>query len=474
MKRIIVAAGMAFGDEGKGTMVDYWSQQDRISLLVRYGGPQAAHNVVLPNGVHHTFSQFGSATFSGVPTYLSEKMLVDPLRLLSEADVLSQKGVKDCMYRLIIDPQCLIVTPFHAIINRMREMARGGQVHGTCGLGVGEAVRDGELYGELALRAADLCDRLRFRRKLDFLWRMKVDAAEQILAENPLTPDLEAEVDRLCQPTYVSTLAEAYRVFYLHSGVRIKGGVLEKVKADDVLIFEGSQGVLLDRVYGFAPYVAKTSAGFESADFLWEKYLPEAQIKRVGILRAYQTRHGAGPFPSEDARLGAELPDEHNLYNRWQGGFRVGHFDALMARYALSVAKPDVIVLTNLDRLRGREKIKICTSYEYRGQDAGDLSHFFVWKKTKAGRLIILGLKHDPQPSERLAQMLFDCQPYEQIELEGWSEDISSARTIDDLPPRARDYVECLASPALLGHKIQGLSLGPSAKNKLNLMPLLS
>jgi len=465
----VAGGGMMFGDEGKGAMVDYWARKYNAALVVRYGGPQAAHNAVTPEGLHHTFAQYGSATLSGVETYLSEKMLVDPQRLLSETKVLSDKGVEYPLKRIVIDPECIVVTPFHERINRMREISRGKNKHGSCGVGVGEAAMDEGLLGNMAIRVKDFFDKKNLCHKLNFLWQLKIDMAEQLLAEDPSNEKLSDGLARLKRVGYVEALADAYVIFAKNSGVRVESGYLRKFENNSLVIFEGSQGVLLDKTHGFHPYVTKTTTTFEYADYLIDKYCTCVQTKKIGILRAYMTRHGAGPFITEDRSLTEKISDFHNGTNEWQDSFRVGWFDVFMARYALKIARPDLVALTNLDRLSGLEKIKICAAYEYTGPKNDALDKYFLWEKFSGNRIRVSALKKGGEQSSELSEMLFECRPLEFIELDGWQNDISGAKSFGNLPKQAQEYVSFLTSKEMLNIPFSSISVGPAWTDKIEL-----
>jgi adenylosuccinate synthase len=162
-----ILVDLTFGDAGKGSLVDYLVRRDNAHTVIRFnGGAQAAHNVVLPDGRHHTFSQFGSGTFvPGVRTHLSRFMLFDPLALAAEERHLRSVGVTDAFDRLTLDRRALVVTPFQRAANRLREVARGDARHGSCGMGIGETMSD-VLDDNLALRGADLLNPSRLRRTL--------------------------------------------------------------------------------------------------------------------------------------------------------------------------------------------------------------------------------------------------------------------------------------------------------------------
>src|SRR5262249_27789272 len=172
MKRAIITVGLGFGDEGKGATVDYLTRLYEADLVVRYcGGSQAGHNVQLPDGRRHTFSQFGAGTLAATSrpcrTYLGPAVVIDPLALLREAAHLSELGVKEPIGLLTIHPQCLVTTLWHKTLNRLREITRGAAKHGSCGQGIGEARSYWLKHGQDAIFAADLHDVGVLRQKLE-------------------------------------------------------------------------------------------------------------------------------------------------------------------------------------------------------------------------------------------------------------------------------------------------------------------
>jgi adenylosuccinate synthase len=343
-----IVAGLGFGDEGKGSVVDWLARRHGATTVVRYnGGAQAAHHVVTPGGRTHCFAQFGAASFvPGVRTHLSRFMVVDPLALAAEAHAL---GLPDAYARLSADPACVVVTPFHRLLNRIREAARGDARHGSCGLGIAEARLDSERPGLPVVRLGDALDPARLRRTLRLLWHVKVDQAEQIPGADP---DLLADLRR---PDRVEALVSAF------ADVVRRFRLTDAPDLGDRVVFEGAQGVLLDREHGFWPHVTPSDTTFRQAlallDGAWE-------TERVGVLRAYHTRHGAGPLPTEDEALTRAVPDAHNGEHPWQGRFRLGWFDGVLARYALRVVGGvDTLVVTNLDRLAAR-MARVASTYE--------------------------------------------------------------------------------------------------------------
>lgn len=459
--KFFIVAGLGFGDEGKGTVVDWLVRKYNVKTVIRYnGGPQAAHNVAEPSGRWHCFSQFGSGTLTRcTKTFLSRFMLIDPLALKAENAVLKSKGIKDAVERLTIDSRCLIITPFHKNVNQMQEIARGDVRHGSCGRGVGQTISDGAALGKMMLFAGDLFNKQAVLEKLLFLWRLKVDLAEQIVAENYGKPGLEERLIKIkCYP--VNELAKIYHEFTQSRNITIEKVALDKLaKAEGNMVFEGAQGVLLDSQYGFWPHVTQSDVTFKNAEKLLSKNVLQNQVVKMGILRAYSTRHGAGPFVSEEPELTKIIPDIHNSTNQWQGPFRLGWFDLVAVRYALGVlSEIDYFVLTNVDRLREIPKVKICTAYEYYGDSLEYLDQFFCWER-QSGKSILRAIKvakdSTVEQRARLAKLLKNCRP-----IYGWQAKVKTPKEIDD-------YLLYLEKN--LDIKISTISIGPTWRDKIEI-----
>lgn len=413
MKNAHIVIGLGYGDEGKGTITEYLTRREKAGLVVRFnGGSQAAHHVVTDETTH-CFAQFGSGTFiSGVQTYLSEYMLVDPRTLHGEALVLAEKGVSDALARLSINSKCLVITPFHKTMNRVREFMRGESKHGSCGMGVGETVRDGEILGQNALMMGDLRDAYIMRKKLNVLRKIKVKEAEEFLEDNEDNQTLQALVQELSQPGLVTLLVEEYYLFVKENALNIVDK--HEFERHERVVFEGAQGVLLDSEHGFWPYITKTKATFRNACQLIEKNR-DTKTKKIGVIRAYHTRHGAGPLITEDSFLADVVPEMHNGKNVWQDSFRVGWFDLVATRYSLkNVEDIDEVALTNLDRLNGIGNVKVCVAYSYEGDKTVALDKYFVYR-IQDDKVIIEDIKVLPMPNlahqSQLACLLLECRP---------------------------------------------------------------
>src|SRR5512139_1651063 len=191
MKTVYIVVDLGFGDAGKGSIVDYLAQTRHVHAIVRYtGGPHAAHHVVRQDGVSHAFCQFGATFQQDVQSHLAHAMIVKPENLMYEGWALESKGVPNPFARLSINPQCRLVTSYHAMLCQMKEVARGGLRYGTVGIGAGEAVIESEQTPDLALRVGDLHEPETLRQKLFWHFENKQRQAHAVMRENPNNPDV--------------------------------------------------------------------------------------------------------------------------------------------------------------------------------------------------------------------------------------------------------------------------------------------
>ncbi|HEY7090557.1 MAG TPA: adenylosuccinate synthetase [Tepidisphaeraceae bacterium] len=375
--RAILVVDLAFGDCGKGAVVDFLTRCCEANLIVRFnGGPQAGHNVVTDDGRHHTFSQFGSGMFvPGVRTLLSRFMLIEPYAMLNEASHLESLGVEDPLGRLLIDARCPVITPAHQAANRLREIARGNQAHGTCGLGIGELMQDLQEQPELMIRAAELGDRAGISRKLREIAAAKLKLVERDESQDPRAAQ---NLKTLTDLSWIDAAVENYALVASRARIVAEADVRSVLSSPGTKIFEGAQGVLLDERFGFDPHTTWSTTTFANADVLLNEAGIQTPRTRVGVLRTYFTRHGPGPFVTEDNALRTLLPEPHNDDEGWQGPFRVGVFDAVAARYALASAGPvDMLGVTHVDRIPRLPK-RICDAYvdERNGRVIQDISEY--------------------------------------------------------------------------------------------------
>ena len=329
----VAVVDLGYGDAGKGRVVDALCAAGPRRAVLRFnGGAQAGHNVVAADGRHHTFAQFGSGTFHGVPTHLTRFMVVDPLALAAEAAALGNP-----FHLLSVDEGALLATPWHRAANRVRERRRGAARHGSCGLGVGQTMEYALAHDD-APRAGDVLAPARLRRRLTAV-RDRLTAALGPL-DGPSVDDVVA----------------AFTAFGRLVSI-VDGGHTGRLLREGPCVFEGAQGVLLDEWRGWHPYTTWSTTTFGNVAELCDDVL------RLGVVRTYTTRHGAGPFVTEAA---LPLPEAHNGAGEWQGAFRVGHFDAVAHRYAVEVAGGvDALAVTHLDAVP--PELRICTAYEVDG-----------------------------------------------------------------------------------------------------------
>jgi adenylosuccinate synthase len=364
--RLVSLLGLGFGDCGKGLFTDYLCRQWQAHTVVRFnGGAQAGHNVVLPDGRHHTFSQFGAGTFvPGTVTVLAYPVVVHPAALLVENEYLRRAGVADALQRIVIDGRCRVTTPFHQAAGRMRELQRGPAAHGSCGVGVGETVGHGIAHSEQELRYADLARPALALAKLEAL-RQTLRAGFGRSCSHPANQTAyAAELDVLDDATMGARWLD--RIAGLAGTVppAPRAAVAQRLHLPGTVLFEGAQGVLLDEWRGFHPHTTWSSIHPESVAAVAADAGQHGRITHLGILRSYMTRHGNGPLPTCDARL-AHLPEPHNGSDGWQGSFRRGHPDAVLLRYALAAAQPlDGLLVSHLDVFERESELRWCTAYE--------------------------------------------------------------------------------------------------------------
>jgi adenylosuccinate synthase len=371
MTRAWVVVDLGYGDAGKGTIVDYLVRRHGARTVVRYsGGPQASHAVVTDDGRAHAFQQFGSGSFvPGVATFLSRHMLVNPLNMMVEAAALEQIGVPDLFARTFVSRDALVVTPFHRAANRLKELTRAHR-HGSCGMGVGEAVELTLRFHDASLRVRDLSDlgatvaRLRRQREI---YRDHLRKPLLVLGEQ-LPPDDLAVMRR---PDAVDRITVGYQDF-LRTGVTLVDDEMLLTTllqgAAPPLVFEGAQGVLLDETHGFPPYHTWSDVTARHAWRLLDRAGDVAgAVSTIGVIRAFMTRHGPGPFVTETADL-EHASDPHNPSNDWQGTMRIGWPDPLAWRYALkATGGVDALAVTHLDVWARQRWPMIATRYRIAG-----------------------------------------------------------------------------------------------------------
>jgi len=330
MSKTYVITDLSFGDGGKGSATDYLSRKLDSPLVIRAtSGPQAAHNVVLPNGIQHTFTQFGSGTFAGAETVYAG-IVCDPIAAMMEADALEQFGVNTSRM-ITFSADSIVVTPYHQAANRLKEILRGGDRHGSCGMGINEAVTLFE-RDNLCIRVGDLSDRDSFlKSKVAKVREYYENFVINLLTHYSFSDTASAEiVDFIGSEDSESYIVEAFGKFASRFNIVDEKEIKRKIASSKNKIFEGAQGVLLDPDFGvFFPHVTRLSV------FDVKRFLGRKKYQHVLCARTYMSRHGAGPFLSELYPVPGH--DPHNAGNSWQGNMRYGIQDMALLRYSLKV-----------------------------------------------------------------------------------------------------------------------------------------
>jgi adenylosuccinate synthase len=314
-----IVVGLGFGDEGKGATVDFLCRHYGATLVVRYsGGCQAGHNVQLPDGRRHTFSQFGAGTFTGAGTFLDRAVIIDPLAAQRELrSLVEDHGLSrgDLLAGLVIHPRCLVATPMHRALNRVQHESQVTP-HGTCGMGIGITRRYWITYGDDAVFASDLKNWPVLLEKLELMRQRMMTGMFTGLNE------LDDAITDFSPRRYFEAVCGTTWNIDVHSS-RIHHGHV---------VFEGAQGVLLDERHGCHPHTTWSDVTARNAVELCETLGWEHEI--IGCTRTYMTRHGHGPLPTEVP--GANMNDPGNPHNEWQGGMRYGYLDLPLLRHAVA------------------------------------------------------------------------------------------------------------------------------------------
>jgi adenylosuccinate synthase len=344
MKRTKVVIGSVFGDEGKGLMTDYHASQNPDAIVVRFnGGAQAGHTVVTPGGTRHVFSHFGSGSICGLPTYLSSDFIVNPILWMEEFGKLEDIGASRSLY---VNPKAVVTTPFDMLINQFAEVSRGANNHGSVGVGINETVVRSEIP-EFRIEAGDLLDPENLGSKLADI---VTDYIPMRLAA--LGVELSYEQSSMLRQTSI-IFSYARIVDAFNSFTRLSDDGILRDRAYETVIFEGAQGLLLDQNHAFFPHVTRSSTGLTNV----QRIAADVGIDTLEVdymMRAYMTRHGAGPFPSYDPEMRFE--DDTNVPHPWQGSMRFGALDldlivpAIVADMSSKVAVKPRIVMTHVDQ----------------------------------------------------------------------------------------------------------------------------
>jgi len=412
----IVLIGAQWGDEGKGKATDLLG--DRVDYVVKFnGGNNAGHTVVIGDQKYALHLLPSGILSPGVVPVIANGVVVDIEVLFSELEALSARGVD--VSKLLISANAHVITSYHRTLDRVTERFLGKRQIGTTGRGIGPAYAD--KINRVGIRMQDLFDENILRQKVEGALDQKNHLLLKVynrraISADEVVDDLLSYVERL-RPMVADTSLELNRA----------------LDAGKTVLFEGGQATMLDVDHGTYPFVTSSNATSGGAA-TGSGVAPNRFDRVIAVVKAYTTRVGSGPFPTE-------LFDESGEFLR-SAGFefgtttgrprRTGWYDAPIARYAARINGVTDFVLTKLDVLTGLERIPVCVAYD------------------------VDGVRHDEVP---VSQTDFHHAKPIYEELPGWSEDITGARAFGDLPKAAQDYVVALEE--MSGSRMSAIGVGP-------------
>lgn len=412
----VVVVGTQWGDEGKGKVTDFLSQDAEV--IARYqGGDNAGHTIVIDGKKFKLHLIPSGIFFPEKISVIGNGVVVNPKSLVTELKYLHDEGIKTDSLR--ISDRAHVILPYHIKLDRLQESSKGDNKIGTTNKGIGPAYMD--KAARVGIRIADLLD------KDIFAERLRVNLEEK---------------NRLFEKMYECESIKFEDIFeeYYEYGQQIKDYVTDtSVILNDALdagkrvLFEGAQGVMLDIDQGTYPFVTSSNP-VAGGVTIGSGVGPSKINKVVGVCKAYTSRVGDGPFPTELLdEVGDRIREIGHEYGTTTGRpRRVGWFDSVVMRHSRRVSGITNLSLNSIDVLSGLDTVKICVAYDLDGQR----------------------IDHYPASLEQLKR----CKPiYE--ELPGWSEDITGCRSLDELPENARDYVRRVGE--LVGVRISTFSVGP-------------
>lgn len=419
----IVIIGTQWGDEGKGKIVDLLAEF--ADLVVRFqGGNNAGHTMVV-NGEQFISHLVPSGILQKKTCFIGNGMVVDPGVLLEEIDYLTSRGIPVGPDNLKISERAHMIMPYHKQVDHAREEQKGDKKIGTTGRGIGPCYEDKAT--RRGVRFVDLLESETFAEKVRSVLDEKNFYLKNYLSSDTLDPD--PIIDEYSK--YAQRLAPHV--------TNVSVAIHESVKAGKQVLFEGAQGTHLDIDHGTYPYV--TSSNTVSGNACCGAGIGMKEITGVvGIVKAYTTRVGAGPFPSElFDDIGDRIQEKGAEFGATTGRRRrCGWLDTVILRNSVRLNGLTGLVITKLDVLGGLDELRICTGYEYGGKILDDF------------------------PAS--LRILTDCKPVYET-LPGWSEDVSGLRKLEDFPQNAKNYLRRIEE--LLETPIQIISVGPGREETI-------
>jgi adenylosuccinate synthase len=463
MKKLYVVTDLGPGDGGKGGVVHKIAHMRNAHTIVKVGGAQGSHGVRTSSGKSFAFSQFGCGTLEGVRTHISKRFVVDPVALVTwEATGLADAGVSDPLSLLTVSEDALCSTIFHTAASQLNELRKRDNPRGTIGSGVGQAYRLNESHPDMSIYVRDLQSPT-LRDKLSAIQEHYRNLYKEALS-NPYqlisqSGDMDIAMkwfgvlvaNDMVDAVY-ETLQEAAKAIRIVPDWYMATSILSQ---DGVVVSESSHGVLTDSHVGFHPHTSALRTLPRFARTMYEEAGYDGEIVSLGVHRAYNIRHGAGPLPTHSEPMGELLlPGSNKLENRWQGKVRVGPLDLVLLRYAIAASGPDAydgLAITWFDQVAQNGEWQMCNQYDC---SRSPLDHFF----TPQGDLTVWDKKGDNQRRylQELTKLLQVITP-----------EIKSV----PLPSGAdRDQLYELVAKKLLDHlgvPVRMISFGPTEQDKI-------
>ncbi|MBO7131945.1 adenylosuccinate synthetase [Candidatus Saccharibacteria bacterium] len=378
-EKIYVVTDLGPGDGGKGSIVHALSCKTDANIIIKRGGAQGSHGVHASLGESFNFSQWGCGTLEGVPTFLSEQMVISPVGLENESEALKKLGIFDPFKLLSCDQSCIVATPYHRIASQFEELLLKDKPRGTVGTGIGQAYRmTSNFGGEMTIRAHDLTDRRVIRSKLQRQYDYYFEQYGKITRDAFLLEDFHNYAVNLIRFLHDEDFFNYVIDLFDEIGKKLRLTSFDEVlKGDGTAIVECSHGVLTDAEMGLKPHVSAIRTLPIFANKMLRNAGYDGEIINYAVHRAYEIRHGAGPMPTYDPEFTARmLPGSHKDKNRWQGAVRAGPLDLNLMRYALDVSKEiqfDGLALTWFDQILANDRTwPVC--FHYKNRRKGDES----------------------------------------------------------------------------------------------------
>ncbi len=373
IEKVYLVTDLGPGDGGKGGIVHKLASTFHASVVLKFGGGQGSHGVVSDGGEEFAFSHWGCGTLEAIPTVITPNFTVIPHAILNEGTALKRLGINNPYALLSIDPRALCATPFHQIASQLHELSRKDRPRGTVGTGAGEAYRLKQKFGErMSLKMGDLSNPDLVRQKLvDIIEHYKRELGGLAESRDFLAEDYEMAdhlLSLLENPEYLEWTLEQYHEL-MATSLRLMRLDESLHDHNGIAVAECSHGVLTDAECGFVPHVSAIRTLPKFAIEALSKAGFTGKVVRLGIMRAYAIRHGAGPLPTADEELRKRLlPHSHKDTNRWQGEVRVGALDFNLLRYAIEACGGalsfDGLCVTCFDQVLADGVWQFCDCYD--------------------------------------------------------------------------------------------------------------